>query len=223
MSQLLLVRHGQASFGAADYDALSALGHEQSRLLGAVLRERGVVPETLLRGAMRRHDETAVGLLAGRGDQVPVQVDPGWDEFDFQHLLEVHGGSSNIADPRAFQQLLEAATDRWTSGANDEEYAESFPAFVHRVEGALERARALLAGARTVVVVTSGGPIALAAALLVGGSADVRTLGRWWGALNRVTVNTGVTKVLAGRRGLTLSTYNEHAHLEADARLLTYR
>ena len=34
MSVLLLVRHGQASWGSADYDVLSDLGHEQSRLLG---------------------------------------------------------------------------------------------------------------------------------------------------------------------------------------------
>ena len=44
-----------------------------------------------------------------------------------------------------------------------------------------------------------------------------------WGALNRVAVNTAVTKVISGRRGLTLSTYNEHAHVEGDSRLLTYR
>ena len=37
MSKILLVRHGQASFGAADYDNLSPTGHEQSRVLGAAL------------------------------------------------------------------------------------------------------------------------------------------------------------------------------------------
>ena len=37
MSRILLVRHGQASFGADDYDDLSPTGHEQSRVLGAAL------------------------------------------------------------------------------------------------------------------------------------------------------------------------------------------
>ena len=41
MSVLLLVRHGQASWGAADYDVLSDLGHEQSRLLAKVFKEAG--------------------------------------------------------------------------------------------------------------------------------------------------------------------------------------
>ena len=42
VSRILLVRHGQASFGAADYDQLSPTGHEQSRVLGAALAARGV-------------------------------------------------------------------------------------------------------------------------------------------------------------------------------------
>ena len=42
MSTILLVRHGQASFGAADYDNLSPTGHEQSRVLGAALAARGI-------------------------------------------------------------------------------------------------------------------------------------------------------------------------------------
>ena len=50
MSVVLLVRHGQASFGAEDYDRLSALGEEQSRLLGSSLAARGVRPEVVVRG-----------------------------------------------------------------------------------------------------------------------------------------------------------------------------
>ena len=45
MSSILLVRHGQASFGAADYDVLSPTGHEQSRVLGSALAARGVTAD----------------------------------------------------------------------------------------------------------------------------------------------------------------------------------
>ena len=41
MGVLLLVRHGQASFGTADYDVLSETGWEQGRLLGAGCATRG--------------------------------------------------------------------------------------------------------------------------------------------------------------------------------------
>jgi hypothetical protein len=60
----------------------------------------------------------------------------------------------------------------------------------------------------------------MAATLLIAG---VPAPAAVWAALNRVTVNTGVTKLIAGRRGPSLSTFNEHQHLEADPGLLTYR
>lgn len=242
MSVLLLVRHGQASFGAKDYDALSDVGHEQSRVLGRALAGRGVVPDLVLRGDMRRHDETAAGLVEGLGVEISCQVDTGWDEFDFQHVVEVHkplyrSRTAMMADlartlrpKQAFQQVFEEATRRWTSGEHDEEYAESFPAFQARVSAALARAREHLASHGTVLVVSSGGPIALAAASVLAAEAgglgrdlDPATTAAVWGAMNRVAVNTAVTKVISGRRGLSLSTYNEHGHVEHDRRLLTYR
>jgi broad specificity phosphatase PhoE len=61
MGVVLLVRHGQASFGTDDYDVLSETGWEQARLLGAWLAGRGVTPDVVVRGGMRRHRETAEG------------------------------------------------------------------------------------------------------------------------------------------------------------------
>jgi broad specificity phosphatase PhoE len=243
VSVLLLVRHGQASFGAKNYDALSEVGHEQSRVLGDALRSRGVEPGLVLRGDMVRHEETAEGLLKGLGCQVSCEVDNGWNEFDFQHVVEVHKPlyrnrtlmmadlARTLRPKQAFQEVFEEATRRWTSGEHDEEYDESFPTFQGRVAAALERCRELLAEHRTVVVVSSGGPIAMAVASLLGaeaaglggGSSSATHTAAVWGSLNRVAVNTAVTKVISGRRGLTLSTYNEHGHLEGDNRLLTYR
>ncbi|MEV4348757.1 histidine phosphatase family protein [Actinoplanes sp. NPDC049596] len=224
MARLLLVRHGQASFGAAVYDALSELGAEQARVLGKSLGERGIRPGLVLCGELRRHRQTVEGLLDGLGEAVPVSVDSGWDEFDFQRVVELHDPAFRELAPRAFQELFEAATGRWCSGAYDREYDESFPAFRERVAGALERAGELLAEHREIVVVSSGGPIALAAALLTAGpKVDPGTLATLWTALNRVAVNTGVTKLVRGRSGLWLSTYNEHSHLEPGQRLLTYR
>ena len=74
MGQVLLVRHGQASWGADDYDALSETGWEQSRLLGRALAGRGVEPTLIVHGSMRRHRETAEA--AGLADR--ATVDPGW-------------------------------------------------------------------------------------------------------------------------------------------------
>jgi broad specificity phosphatase PhoE len=234
MRVLYLVRHGQASFGKRDYDALSDLGHEQSRMLGRALAVRGTVPDVVIRGELRRHRETADGIVAGFVEEgvdraVPIEVDAGWDEFDFQHVVEVHRPSYRsrtvmMADlarsgtPRQrFQEIFEDATARWTAGGADGDYRESFPAFADRIRAALLAAAAHTPERGTAVVVTSGGPIGLAASHLLVGDTSL------WMALNKVAVNSAVTKVISGRSGLTLSSYNEHSHVEHDHRLLTYR
>jgi broad specificity phosphatase PhoE len=234
MRLVYLVRHGQASFGKRDYDALSELGHEQSRILGRALAVREIVPDVIIRGELRRHRETADGIVAGLSDvgvsrTVPIEVDAGWDEFDFQHVVEVHkpmyrSRTVMIADlarsgaPRQkFQEVFEQATERWTGGESDGDYSESFPAFSGRVQAALLAAAAHLPEKGTAAVVTSGGPIGLAVSQLLAGDASL------WAQLNKVAANTAMTKVIRGRSGLTLSSYNDHSHVEHDRRLITYR
>ena len=141
MGQLLLVRHGQASWAAADYDVLSETGWEQSRVLGRALKARGITPDLVVSGGMRRHAETAQGCLAELGSPVEATVDPGWDEFDHVSMLAkldppFAGRKPTKAE---FQEWFEAATDRWTRGEYDHEYAESFTAFTDRVGSALRR------------------------------------------------------------------------------------
>ena len=233
MSVLLLVRHGQASFGKRNYDALSERGHEQARILGAALAQQGVTPTRIVTGGMRRHGETAEGILAGLDAAASggpeVVVDDDWDEFNFDHVMQVHkplyrSRTLMMADlvrtrqPKAaFQKVFEDATVRWTGGQYDDDYHESFPAFSQRVDQALRSSAERCGPGGTVVVVSSGGPIGLAASHLLAGDASL------WGRLNRVAVNTGVTKVISGSSGLSLATYNDHSHVEHDRRLLTYR
>jgi hypothetical protein len=70
--------------------------------------------------------------------------------------------------------------------------------------------RSSVGSGQTAVAFTSGGVIAacVAAILDVPDGAFV--------PLNRSAVNTGVTKVLAGRSGLTMLSYNSHEHLPPD-------
>ena len=57
MGTLYLVRHGQASFGAADYDQLSDLGHKQSVRLGEYFAHKGIHFDGLIAGTLRRHKQ----------------------------------------------------------------------------------------------------------------------------------------------------------------------
>ena len=233
MSVLLLIRHGQASFGKRNYDALSDIGHEQARILGTALAARGVRPTRIVTGGMRRHAETVEGILTGLDSAdsggPEVVVDDGWDEFNFEHVVQVHKplyrskslmfadfARTPAAERRArFQALFEEATERWTGGVSDHDYDESFPAFSERVDDALRRTTEAAEG--TVLVVSSGGPIALVASKLLAGDSSL------WARLNRVAVNTAMTKLITGRSGVTLSTFNEHSHLDHDRALVTYR
>jgi len=220
MGQLLLVRHGQASFGAEDYDALSPLGFEQSRLLGAGLAQRGIAADLLVHGTMRRHRETAETCAAAAGwHGLPVEVDPGWDEFDFLSVLAVHPPEHGVAEPTKaeFQRWFEEATAAWIAG-EDRPYAERFADFAARVHAALERT-VDVSRTGTVAVFSSGGPIAWAVAevLADGGSSEL------WTRLNRMAVNSALTRLISGSRGLNLLSYNEQSHLDGVAGAVTYR
>lgn len=215
MGILLLVRHGQASFGADDYDVLSETGHEQGRLLGAHLAAAGVRPDLVVRGGMRRHRETAEAMLEKAGWDVPVEVDADWDEFDHVTLVGAMG-ERLPTDRRAFQDLFERATARWVAGRTHEG-GESYAGFLARVQAALGRAVEAGTPGGTVVVVTSGGPIGGVAATLVDPADPART----WSSFNTVLVNSSVTRVVVGRSGTRMLTFNEHGHLPGEQ--ITYR
>ena len=222
MSSILLVRHGQASFGAADYDVLSPTGHEQSRVLGAALAARGVTPDVVVAGEMRRHAETADGVLSGAGWTAEVAVDAGWNEFDHDQVLGVHDSPTareGESEKAAFQRWFEEATRRWTSGEDDEAYDESFAAFTGRVDASMERLAASLPSRGTAVVLTSGGAIAWTVASLLADDTATRT--DLWLRLNPVSINTGTSTIVRGSRGTTLVTFNAADHLSPD--LITYR
>jgi broad specificity phosphatase PhoE len=218
VSVILLVRHGQASWGAEDYDVLSPVGEQQARLLGEALAARDLHPDLLVHGAMVRQRETA-RLIAETAGWRGFDEDASWDEMNHEEVLrrQPHTFAGDAPTRREFQAWFEAATDRWTGGRHDHEYDESFDAFSERVVGALEGLVRRLADGGTALVVTSGGPIARVVAELLGGGTDLHR------RVAPVVVNSSVTKVVAGSRGATLVSFNEHAHLEADPDLLTYR
>lgn len=220
MPTIYLIRHAQASFGKSDYDRLSPTGEQQAAVLGKVLVARGVQPELVVSGSMRRHAQTAT--LAG----FTPEVDKGFDEFDHEEIIVAHKPAYRrravmLADlartghpGRAFQQMFTAATERWTLGGDG--YTESFTAFCDRSEAAVRRTAERLGKGETAVVFTSGGPIAAVVSRLLSGGDGV------WSKLNAITINTAITKIVSGRSGLTVVSYNEHGHLDG-TELLSYR
>lgn len=214
MGLILLVRHGQASWGAADYDVLSSLGEQQAGILGKALAD--LAPDVVVHGSLKRQRRTAELAAEAAGWGAALVEDDDWNEID--HLAvpglepEPAGGEP---DSEQFDRWFAAATERWTGGEHDADYPESFAAFGNRVRAALERA----AEAGTAVVFSSGGPISVSAAALLGGEADATRLA--YSRFAPVIMNSSVTRIVSGRRGLTLISFNEHSHLDGDS--LTYR
>ncbi|TFV47457.1 histidine phosphatase family protein [Blastococcus sp. TF02A-35] len=216
MPLISLVRHGQASFGADDYDVLSDLGRVQAACVGEELRRRELRDPLVVSGTLLRQRDTAALLAEAAGFGAPAGPDPRLDEYDHVELLQRYPGEAADGQPgnRQVQQLLDGALRSWIAAGD----ADGWPAFSR---GALAAVRDLAAGlekGRDAVVVSSGGVIAAVVASLLGASADAVV------ALNRAAVNVGVTSLLSGSSGLTLLAFNDHAHVTGPQRhLLSYR
>ena len=118
MAQFHLIRHGQASFGAANYDKLSQLGHQQARWLGEYYRERGQAFDALVTGDLVRHVETGEGIQEGLGSALPADLQPGLNEFDFHSIVDAYLSAHPEEVPpegasmAAFYRVLKKAMQR---------------------------------------------------------------------------------------------------------------
>jgi broad specificity phosphatase PhoE len=217
MRELWLIRHAQASFGAADYDKLSGLGHDQSRALGQALARLGMVPDAVFIGAQRRHRETWDGINAAFGLGEPGVL-PGFNEFDFKGLLNArYAGEARPHDLHSdrkthFKALRDTVLD-WQAGRITDP-PEPFDTFAGRVRDA--RARAVQGGEK-VMVVTSGGAIGFSVAEVMGAPADAMI------RLQLQIKNCAVTRIVATSGAEHLSTFNETPHIDSDhPHFLTY-
>lgn len=229
MAVVRLIRHGQASFGLKNYDQLSDLGVKQSEQLGESMKDRVGDVDLVVCGAMTRHRQTAEAALGAMGLDLVPQVDPRWDEFDHEEVIVRHKPSyrsktvmvadlARKGDPRhQFQLVFDDALARWTAGENDADYAEPWTEFVDRARAGLDALADEAAAAKNVLVFTSGGPISAVAAALLGLGAD------GWMRLNRTCANCSETKIVAGRSGTSMVTWNAHPWFDAEREMLSYR
>jgi broad specificity phosphatase PhoE len=214
MPIVLLVRHGQASFGAENYDRLSDRGRAQAEATGRWLAARGLRRPLVMHGTLRRQRDTALLALAAAGSEVEPVTDGRWDEYDHIDLVRRYAGAQEGDQPRTsreFQVVLDAALMAWVEHGDD----GGWPAFTGAVTSALDDLVASLESRQDAVVFTSAGVIAAVCADLLGTGADGLV------AFNRVAVNGAVTKLAAGRTGRALLTFNEHSHVDGEN--LTYR
>ncbi len=239
MSILTLVRHGQASFLEKDYDQLSSLGEKQARALGEFWVGQNFCIDHVFSGPRIRHIRSCdvVGQVFQRTGlrwPKPVVIEE-FDEYQAESLMRVampllrerderinrlNQSFRQSEEPnqrrRAFERLFQAVTSMWVRSEFVADGIESWQDFCRRVPKGVERAKSASTKSQRIVVFTSSGPIAVAAQLALGLSAQ-KTLELSW-----MMHNGAYAEFLFAGDRFSLSTFNASPHLR-DPSLLTYR
>jgi broad specificity phosphatase PhoE len=213
MAELYFVRHGQASFGAENYDELSPSGRTQSLWLGEYFAQAKVRFDRVVIGTMQRHRQTADAILAAMGGpQVEMAQDAGLNEYDFQALFAALGeegfpsGMSVSSSKKDFYKGLRHVLQLWADGRLPGRVPETWQQFQTRVQRA--RSGIQRAGGRRVLVVSSGGPIAVTAQQILQ-APDATAI-----ALNMQIRNSSVCQYVFNDSAMSLVSFNSVPHLE---------
>jgi broad specificity phosphatase PhoE len=212
MGTLYLVRHGQASFGAADYDKLSDLGQRQCERLGDWFRGHGRRFDAVLTGTLKRHAQSLAAIEAGLGTRLAAQVQPELDEYDSHALIRsVHDGTlpqvSTPAEARVHFQLLREGLTRWMNGQTHPEGMLRHSAFVAGIDATLAHVRERHANG-TVLIVSSGGPISMAVGHVLGLQTEAVI------ELNLHLRNSALCELRMTPKRFNLVTFNTLPHLD---------
>ena len=230
MAAVYLIRHGQASFGKADYDQLSDKGTQQANILGKHWQQL-TTPDKIYSGDLLRHEQTTENFLIGlnQGD-FPVVTHSGFNEFnhidvltrykpEWQNYRVMNAYLVQQADPKIALHLeFNNALKRWISDDFQDEYQESWQQFKTRCVNALneiitqELAKQKRANnpskANNILVFTSGGPISVIIQHILM-LTDQQGL-----MINQQLRNTGVTKLLFSGDRLSVDYFNNYSHLD---------
>ncbi|MBM4213635.1 MAG: histidine phosphatase family protein [Gammaproteobacteria bacterium] len=243
VSTIHLIRHGQASFGAADYDRLSSLGEQQvAHLRNHYARIRQPV-DAIYSGTLYRQRSTAEILASlygsggdgGGGDAESngdrIRQHSAFNEYDAEILLKAHAKLSGLPlaalqgpnakpDPRAFQRRLEQAGRAWITGELDTLGVEPWRRFRARVAAGLEEIMRIEGRSRHILVCSSAGTIGAAVGHVLGLD-DEGSLKLSW-----TLFNASITRIRYDDARCNLEVFNAVPHLEAqpDPRpLVTFR
>ena len=221
MGTLYLIRHGQASFGADDYDVLSPLGHQQAKRLGEYFKAKGIVFDAALTGTLTRQTSTFAGICEGMNSKLDALAWPGLNEYDSHAVIAtVHAGKlEKPTTPEQYRQhfrLLKDGLTQWMNGVVSPQGMPSYNDFVRGVTSALDHVRKTHDG--KVLLVSSGGPISTAVGHILGCSPEATI------ELNLRIRNASVTEFAFTPKRHMLVTYNTLPHLDAPeyADWLTY-
>ena len=161
MTELLLIRHGQANAEATDeasYDRLSDLGRQQAIWLGEWLQACGRRFDRVAHGSLNRQRDTAA-LAFGE----EAEADARWDEISYFILSTLYADHHGRVTPEPSEDFAD-----YFSGLMSVWAADALPGAPERWSDFRDRVLAALddqaAKGGSAAIVTSGGVIGLAVA-----------------------------------------------------------
>ena len=232
MGSIYLIRHGQASFGADDYDVLSPVGVRQAEVLGEHLEQLGIAFDRYVSGSLRRQQHTATSALQRMSSAPALDIDDAFNEFDADAVIRsllpdllpeepealhiLRNGAQNRAE---FQRLFAKLIQRWVSGEHDTPELQSWQAYVEQVAGGLQRILEQAHSKQNIAIFTSGGTITALLRLITGVPAEKAF------DLNWQIVNTSLSLLKFRGSEVSLASFNSHVHLQLlkAPELITYR
>nr|WP_218952858.1 histidine phosphatase family protein [Pseudomonas sp. BMW13] len=227
-----MIRHGQASFGADDYDVLSPVGVRQAEVLGEHLEQLGIAFDRCVSGSLRRQQHTATSALQRMSSAPALDIDDAFNEFDADAVIRsllpdllpeepealhiLRNGAQNRAE---FQRLFAKLIQRWVSGEHDTPELQSWQAYVEQVAGGLQRILEQAHSKQNIAIFTSGGTITALLRLITGVPAEKAF------DLNWQIVNTSLSLLKFRGSEVSLASFNSHVHLQLlkAPELITYR
>ena len=213
MGTLYLVRHGQASFGADNYDQLSELGQRQCQQLGRYFASKGRRFDTVISGTLQRQIQSQQAIASGLGQASEALRLPGLNEYDSHAVISaVHPQALAKPDtPERYRhhfRVLRQGLAAWMAGQTQPVGMPTYADFVAGVAAAMDHVRSQCEG--EVLMVSSGGPIATAVGLVLGVAPAVTI------DLNMRIRNSAVTEFHFNPKRHALVSYNTLPHLDAD-------
>ena len=239
MSVLSVVRHGQASFFADEYDKLSEIGVRQARHLGEHWVKQQVTFDEVYAGPRVRQQDSAhhVGSVFRQSglDWPEPEILNDLDEYDLRglagqlapQLASVNADFAQLVGSykasngeqnrmREFQRMFESLLRYWQANDLTGIDVESWNSFQQRVQRAIREIQNRPGRSRRVAVFTSGGFIGTAVQQAMHASDSMALELNW-----RVR-NCSITEFVFTPERLSLDTFNTIPHLH-DPELWTHR
>ena len=235
MASIYLIRHGQASFGAANYDQLSPLGQRQADVTGEFCATVGLRFDAAFAGTLSRQRETGERVLAGQDSHVELSIDARFNEINNDEQIEalLPGLCENDAALSAiaakdklvskdYQKIIDAVFNAWVSPDCPASNIVSWPNYRDAAHAAVREVMASVGAGKNTAIFTSGGTIATIVGLVLG----VAHTGFY--QFYEPVMNCSITRLIYSSDRISLSNFNDVGHLQLLAAqrnesLVTYR